>query len=229
MIIGYTEFPIYSLFILLSLIFNIIFNFFYLKKKKIERKYIFLSIFMNIVFCIICAKMITLFMNKNSDLNIVTAGFTSYGGALGILLGSYLFYKMTDKRIIIESNILSLPLMYSISKLGCFFAGCCYGIPYNGILNVTYTQGLNISLVPIQLIESIIFLCIFIISYIFKERKYSIEFLLIVSAVAKFILEYFRYSNIGKVLCSNQIISLLVIVVTILFCIIKTKKAKQNV
>ena len=56
--------------------------------------------------------------------------------------------------------------MYAIGKIGCFLVGCCYGIKYSGIFSVVYNYSLHapvgVSLFPIQLVESIVFLLIFI-------------------------------------------------------------------
>ena len=68
--------------------------------------------------------------------------------------------------------------MYAVGKIGCFFAGCCYGIEYNGFLNVTYNYSAiapkGISLFPIQLLESIVFLIIFLYTFI-KFHKVDID------------------------------------------------------
>lgn len=229
MIIGKISIPIYSIFILLSLIVNIVFNYIYLKKENIQKEKIFLSLFMILSFCLIGAKTMTMLLNEKSSLNLFTAGFSSYGGAIGIIIGSYIFSKMINNKSVFKSNILILPLMYSISKLGCFFAGCCYGIPHQSFFSVTYTEGLNISLVPVQLIESISFLLIFIIVSRFKAKTYVIELTVLLSAITKFILEYFRYENMNKILCCNQIVSLFLIGIVIILLLNKRKKVKQNV
>lgn len=182
---------------------------------------------MNFIFCIIGAKILNLYTNKKMALTLLTAGFSSYGGAIGILLSSYLFSKMISNFFILKSSILSLPLMYSISKLGCFFVGCCYGIPYKGLFNVTYLQGLNISLFPVQLVESIVFFLIFLVGIFYHKKKYILEIIILLSACAKFLLEYLRYENIGKFICVNQVISLLLIFIVLI--IIQRKKVKQTV
>ncbi len=228
MVIGNIDFPIYATFLLLSLIFSILFNYIYLKKNQVSREYLLLSIFMNIAFCIIGAKTMTIFTHWDKNLTLLSAGFSSYGGAIGILVSSYVFSKMVHHNIILKSNILSLPLMYSVSKLGCFFAGCCYGIPYHGILNVIYSQKLNIPLFPVQLVESILFLFIFILGYLYRKKKYISEIVILLSTTTKFLLEYFRYENIGKIICINQVVSLIIIIITILF-LMKRKRVEQNV
>ncbi len=210
------NFPVYGIFILLSLVAGIIFNFYYLRKKKVSNNIILLSNFISISFCIIFSKYFTILTNSTKKLNLLNAGLSSYGAMIGIVIASFIFYKISKEKLVIKSNILVLPLMYSVSKLGCFFAGCCYGIPYNNIFSVIYTHGLNISLFPVQLVETITFFIIFIIGLKISDKKNGIYYLIVMCASAKFLLDYLRYSHISIFISVNQIISLIVIFITII-------------
>ena len=64
-------------------------------------------------------------------------------------------------------NVLSLPAMYSISKLGCFFTGCCFGIPYNGIFSVYYPGVYFNNVFPINLLSCINRFTCFILRFCF--------------------------------------------------------------
>lgn len=79
---------------------------------------------------------------------------------------------------------------------------CCYGIEYNGIFSYTYTQAMDINtplntpLLPIQLIESIISLSLFLILLIIHlkcEKNYLTIIIYCLSyPIIRFILEFFR-------------------------------------
>ncbi len=45
-----------------------------------------------------------------------------------------------------------LPFSIGIGRIGCFLAGCCRGVPHEGLLSVTYSDG--IPRYPAQLFES---------------------------------------------------------------------------
>lgn len=227
MVIERIDFPIYATFLLLSFLFNIVFHYYYLKKYGMSKEHIGLFLIMSFAFCIIGAKVMTMIVNKDFQFRLLTTGFSSYGGAIGILLSSYLFSKMISNNLVIKSSILSLPLMYAISKLGCFFAGCCYGIPYDGLFHVTYLHGRNISLFPVQLVESVLFFFIFLVGIRYIKKKYILEVIVILSASTKFLLEYFRYENMGKFICINQIVSLLLIGFALISIFIKKKSYTQ--
>ena len=129
-----------------------------------------------------------------------------------------------QKNIYLKYAIISLPLIYSIGKIGCFLTGCCYGIEYNGIFSVTYTNELNIPLFPIQALESIVFMIIFLILNTIKKNKQIISITLIICASSKFILDFLRYDHMKTMITKNQIISIIVIIIGIILIIKKNFK-----
>lgn len=222
MIINEIKFPIYGVMILLSLVAGCTFLYFYLH-KIIEKKYIFLFIVQYVSYSLITGVSFKFKMG-----NIEKVSLSSYGGAIGAIIAAIVFEKIYSKKnVFIKASILSLPLVYSISKLGCFFAGCCYGLPYKGIFSVTYTADLNIPLVPIQLMETITFLIIFIISLYLKNNKNQVFITLIISALAKFLLDFLRYDHLTKIITTNQIISIIFIIIAIIM-IMKNKSRQKR-
>jgi phosphatidylglycerol:prolipoprotein diacylglycerol transferase len=64
---------------------------------------------------------------------------------------------------------LAIPIGHAIGRVGCFFAGCCYGIPYEGIFSHVYTEAagqtpLHIPLLSIRLIEASCLLLLFTVN-----------------------------------------------------------------
>ena len=125
--------------------------------------------------------------------------------------------------------------MYSIGKLGCFLVGCCYGIEYNGFGKIMYQYSNeapnNVYLFPVQLIESILFLIIFI--YV-KGKQYKNKFnittvgnSLILCGITKFLLDFLRMSHKNIILSFNQCISILFIIISIMI-LLKYKKIKTK-
>ncbi len=218
------NFPIYMTMILLSILLAFIFIGYNLKKNKVPNNIILLSLFMNICFIFVGGKYYSIFTSSKS-MNFIEAPLSSYGGAIGLLLSMFIFNKIYDKhkKLFNTLYIMVLPLIYGISKLGCFFVGCCNGIKYDGLFNVIYVNKDNISLFPVQLVETITFVIIFIIGCILykKKKDYIISYTIISSALLKFILDYFRESHNNIVLSTNQIVSIIFIIVTILIIIRK--------
>ena len=68
------------------------------------------------------------------------------------------------------------PLTQAISRLGCFIAGCCYGIATTSCLAVTYTDPtslapLNAPLHPTQLYSALLLFFIFLLLYYIGQKK----------------------------------------------------------
>ena len=163
-------------------------------------------------------------------------GFSSLGGVIGGLIMLYLYSLLVKKdyKYMLILFMPSIPLMYAIGKIGCFVAGCCYGIPYDGIGHIVYHSSevalLNTNLFPVQIVETIIFLIIFIyiISRYYKN-KFSIKLIMIeiiVCGIAKFLLDFLRYEHTVKLITSNQIMCLLLVIFSSIYLIRLNKKIK---
>lgn len=223
-----THIPFYGIFIVLGILLGFIYIYKSLLKDGYKDKNIRLYILLYIAFSFVFGKIFTLITDNNTK-SFLTAGLSSYGGLIGVILGAFIFEQIlnTDKKII-KYSIISLPLVYGVSKIGCFMAGCCYGIPYNGFLSVIYPEGLNISLFPVQLLESITFILLFIILNKYKNSKNIIYITIILSAILKFILDFLRYEHITKTITTNQIVSIIIILITILILPVSRKLTKTQ-
>ena len=229
MVINKMNFPIYGIIIIISILFGMLYIFFSLKKDKYKNNNVFLYFFMYIIFSIVFGKMFTMITSSNIE-NILTAGLSSYGGFVGCIVASIIFERIlpTNNKII-KYTIISLPLVYSLSKIACFISGCCYGIPYRGIFNVTYTSGLNIKLFPVQIVETIAFFIIFLICNKYKYKKNIIYITIIICSISKFLLDFFRYEHIYKIITVNQIFSIIILLFTVFVLIYKSVFKKEKI
>lgn len=213
-----TNIQLYSICIILSFIVNAVIIF--LLNKRQEKYVGYMLIYENIGF-IYGGKLFTYLTNldKYDSFDFLNIGFSSLGSLIGGLLFLLLFciqFKKDIKRTM-KMFIITIPLMYSIGKIGCFLVGCCYGIEYNGIGNIVYkyaSESINgIHLFPIQLVESIVFLIIFILSI---TRKYNTNFIILISSFSKFILDFLRSGHTNTFVSVNQLVCLIFIIVSII-------------
>lgn len=167
-----------------------------------------------------------------------SVGFVGAGGAFGLVAGAVASSLIFDenKSMLLTSWILVAPLMYGLSKIACHTAGCCYGIPYHGYLNVVYESKGNDSFFPVQLAETTVFVFIFVIGLIIylkafekkENRKYhflSAKIVIILSAAGKIGLEFLRYSHIGKIVSTYQVIIFIIAMITfVTVCIFEKLK-----
>ena len=133
---------------------------------------------------------------------LMLSGFVFYGGLIFGLIFVFLAGKIhkIPAGIYVRKFIFLIPFMHSFGRVGCFMAGCCYGIPYDGIGAVVFPEGSyaipGIKLFPVQLVESA---CLMIIAFailylqIKKQWYYTVETYLILYAILRFCLENLRY------------------------------------
>lgn len=100
----------------------------------------------------------------SSDMNyfyhILSGGFVFYGGLIGAAIGFTIYCKQYHLDIIKMLDFFApiIPIIHGFGRIGCFFAGCCYGIEYEGPLHIIFEHSPvapnGIPLFPIQLSES---------------------------------------------------------------------------
>lgn len=133
----------------------------------------------------------------------VYAGFVFYGGLIGGIIGVWLYsrHSRIPFRHFITVMLPSVPLIHAIGRLGCFFSGCCYGIPsekFGIIFKNSEIAPNNIPLLPTQLIESAGNIIITLILVLYMRRKdrnpyRALALYLVIYSIMRFILEFFRY------------------------------------
>lgn len=201
----------YRLMILLSLVAGLIISTLILRKKQVPLQLIVLSLLLVSVLGLQFSLGMTLILYKGQEF-----GFNGTGGALGLILGVMIFSFITPAygRAYQTAYLTALPLMYGISKIGCSYAGCCYGFAYAGPFAVIYSDG--ISRLPNQLIEVTVFLLLFVVEIRlavtdrFRPVPAAVTFLIL-----KLLLDFLRDTHLEHLISANQIISLLAIFIVL--------------
>ena len=168
-------------------------------------------------------------------------GLASAGAALGLIIWAIFFefsYKnpkflsitglpktKLPKYSIITSSIIALPLFYSIAKLACLSASCCHGIDYHGPFAIKY-EWLPGASFPIQPLETVVFFLIFITFSRIKNRSTAAYTTLLVCVVAKFFLDFLRYTHEEVFLSPNQIACIVAFISLLLLKIYSSKNKK---
>lgn len=156
------------------------------------------------------------------------AGSIYYGILAGSFLGVFIYTKIYKKPfwVFIDTLMPGLALTQMFGRIGCFCAGCCYGIPWqHGMYFSRFgIAPPGIKLLPLQLIESGACLVIFIILMAKGRRMrppgYLVGMYLILYSAARFALEFFRgdgKSSLAGPFTVQQWISLGILVMGILF------------
>jgi phosphatidylglycerol:prolipoprotein diacylglycerol transferase len=167
-------------------------------------------------------------------------GFVFFGSLLFAIPTMLIFFWLKKIPALPMLDIMAITtcIVHGTGRIGCFFAGCCHGIPYDGFLSIVFTdpvcqaRPLNTPLHPTQLYSMTLIYGIMIFLLILSRRKkfngqIFLSYLILYSA-GRMILELFRGDIsrgyvIQDALTNSQLISIMVIIVAIYFYI-KLKK-----
>lgn len=214
-ILGYSV-PAYGLIITLGVICANISAFLYLRKEQLDTNdfiileaYCFLGAFLGakLLFFIVSFDQIqwNRVMEPDYFNSLMQGGFVFYGGMLGGLLFVLLAGRLhrIDAKDYIERLIFLIPFIHAFGRVGCYRAGCCYGITYAGFGSIIYSQGTmapyGISLFPVQLVEAtllVIISAILMCLTIKEKRKLTVPVYFITYGAVRFILEFFRGDDV---------------------------------
>ena len=224
------EHSIYSVILAASILIGIIVACIMMRRAGAKKDTVFytaLFVFVSIVVC-------SFTMSFCFTGNIKDIGFVGAGGALGVLVGAGLSIFIHEDHMSdsLSAWIITAPLMYGLSKLACHFSGCCYGFKYEGPFAVIYKGGdyveapLNTPLFPVQILESVIFILIFITGFIlYGKMKSTINASLVTIVLCVFfkcLLDIFRNRG-GLRISSNKIMAVTVGTVSIIFILLAKK------
>jgi len=136
-------------------------------------------------------------------------GLSILGAIIGttVSLVAYLSYKKIPLMPLLDRIALYAPLAQSFGRLGCFFAGCCYGLPATHWFSVTYVHPNNLAplhcaLHPSQLYSSLLLLCIFLFLYFVAQHKTKktgllLFYYLFLTGIERFLIDFIRWDRIS--------------------------------
>ncbi len=168
-------------------------------------------------------------------------GNVFYGGFIGMNISLYIYFrakKFESADFIKDVVAACVPLFHAFGRIGCFLGGCCYGKPSHFgfiVTGNTFSPDINgVRRFPVQLLEALLNIIIFIILYFLLKKMFMkghlmIAYMLIYPPV-RFMLEYIRGDAIRGFwgpLSTSQWISIALFLAAIIRIII-LKKQKQK-
>ncbi len=138
--------------------------------------------------------------------SILEGGFVFYGGLLGGLavLAVYTHRQQQPMQRYLICIAPAVPLAHAFGRIGCFFAGCCYGIPFDPPIGICLKNAISdapkdIPLFPVQLLESGLNLILALMLQIcfrkLQKKEHVIPFYLLAYAIIRMVTEQFRYDT----------------------------------
>lgn len=180
---------------------------------------------------------------RRGDFSFINnGGLVFYGGLFSGIIGALIGIKIC-KLPLYETEEIFVPyisLGHAIGRVGCFLAGCCAGIEYQGIFAIHYKNSLiglssGKGYFPTQLLEAV--LNVFISLSLLKSRKskrktcdllflYLLEY-----SVMRFFVEFLRGDNVRGIyfnLSTSQWISMFLFLISALYLLIGFLEANKE-
>lgn len=249
--LGIARIPMYALMIFVGAIAYILTMYFILFKTEKVRSSTFKRVFL-----VSLAGGAVLYGSAfffNSLFHSIEAGELRIGGItwLGGVVGAfpvtiYLIHKFVPAA---KGNALTyfsilvpgIVIAHGFGRLGCFFAGCCYGGVTDSIFGVTFPHtshaaheypgvgGRSLPVLPTQLFEAVFELVLFIVMIVFykKTKKHNVEIYAFAYGLFRFLMEFLRGDNRGTTgffLTPAQLLCVLMWIAAVFLILFKKQK-----
>jgi phosphatidylglycerol:prolipoprotein diacylglycerol transferase len=163
-------------------------------------------------------------------------GFVFYGALIGGL-GGIAIYAAKHKLpflAFVDLFAPSLVLAHAFGRIGCHFAGCCYGMECECAISVVFPEGAvapaGVPRLPTQLMESafLFILAVVLVMILRKKKPFGtiLSWYMILYGLWRFGIEFFRADERGMVgaLSTSQFISIFTVVAGVVLLILVTKQ-----
>lgn len=178
-----------------------------------------------IFYLLLNPKTVIMYAQNHGLTAILQGGFIFYGGLFGTIAGAAIYCRQfrIETKNIIALLLFAAPAVHAIGRIGCLFAGCCYGTECTLPIAVPLHGK---SLFPVQLLESALNLALFAFLILLIRKTDQKELVIPVylggySAI-RFFCEFFRGDperGVWGPLSTSQIIGLLVFAAAILLTV----------
>lgn len=168
-------------------------------------------------------------------------GFVVYGGIVGGIFGGWLYCRIKKLPFFKYFDLImpAFALAQGFGRIGCFLAGCCYGLQMESPISIVFTESAfapnHVPLLPTQLISSgLDFLHCLVLLYAAKRCRYDGQvsaLYLIFYSIGRFGLEYLRGDLVrGSVgtFSTSQFISVFILAVGVILFAASPKLKKEE-
>ncbi len=155
-------------------------------------------------------------------LHTLREGFVFYGALIGGLGGVaiYALIKKLPFFSLTDYFIPALVIGHAFGRIGCVFAGCCYGMECASPISIVFPTGsaapAGVPLLPTQIMESVFLflLCVFLVWKLTKRKPFGTVsgWYMVLYGAWRFTIEFFRNDERGFVgaLSTSQFISIFI-------------------
>lgn len=167
-------------------------------------------------------------------------GYVVYGGIIGGILTSLVYCHIKKVRFLSYFDLVmpAVSLAQGFGRIGCFFAGCCYGRETDAWYGITFHNSNfapnNVKLIPTQLISSAgdFLICVLLLLYAKRSPKTGrvASAYLVLYGIGRFAVEFLRNDYRGSIgaLSTSQLISIGAVAVGIIIYFLMPKFEKKE-
>ncbi|MDR2191906.1 MAG: prolipoprotein diacylglyceryl transferase [Endomicrobium sp.] len=210
--LGFTHLNSYAFFMACGFWLGFIYFVYFVKSRKInlmpenEMIYLFAAIFIFAIFgakaaYVIAERRELLFENILNLFKFWESGFVYYGGLIGaiVCIALYLTIKKVSFKTFCDIFAPALCINVFFIRIGCFFAGCCYGRETSLPWGIKFTGGAPLH--PAQIYEALAAFALFLFLHFYNKKHFgqgkTLSLYLMGYALARFIIEFFRGDERG--------------------------------
>ena len=167
-------------------------------------------------------------------------GWVVYGGIIGGVLASFLYCKIKKVDFVAYLDLVlpAVAFAQGCGRIGCFFAGCCYGRETTSPLGITYWQSdfapNGVKLVPTQIYSSIgdFAMAFLLMAYAKKEPakgRVAAGYCILYS-IGRFVIEIFRNDYRGEYgpFSTSQLIAVFILAIGIVMYVVAGRKREND-
>lgn len=175
--------------------------------------------------------------------DLLRSGGVYFGGFLAALVASVILMRRWHLPWARTADAFApgIAIGHAVGRLGCFSAGCCWGVPTNSWIGARFTEKANeltgvpidTPLVPTQLIEAAANFALFgVLLWVWKRRKFEGQVIysyLILYSIARFTIEFWRDDPRGELLglSTSQVISIAMFVLGAVMMIYHWRRTRK--
>jgi phosphatidylglycerol:prolipoprotein diacylglycerol transferase len=167
-------------------------------------------------------------------LSLLQAGGVFYGGLIAGVLVALWYMRRTGMQVWRTADVAApaIAIAHAFGRVGCFAAGCCYGIPTDMPWGTTFTNNysgtlvgvpLNIALHPTQLYSTLGNLLIFaMLLWAYPRKRFDGEIFWLYAlsyGIFRFVVEFWRGdprgSLFGGALSTSQFVAIVMVTVAL--------------
>jgi phosphatidylglycerol:prolipoprotein diacylglycerol transferase len=172
-------------------------------------------------------------------LRIWHGGLVFYGGFIGAVITAFWYIGRHGLSFLKTADIIAPSIAFGqfVGRIGCFFAGCCYGRTCDLSWAITFTHPESLApkgvpLHPAQIYSSVNGLFIFLVLVALRRiKRFEGQIFwtyVLLYGVSRFVLEYFRGDERGMflqgMLSTSQLFGLIMVVIAIAMVIILRRR-----